>query len=83
MKAFTEHPKSVGETYFQHMRMSFGFGGKMFLASIGCILHGIFPFLCVKTGSSTINDLHHDMVTHRDKCKRRCKSVDENNVHDI
>lgn len=68
MKAFTEHPNSVGETYFQHMRMSFRFGGRMLLASIGCFLHGLFPFLCVKTGSKAIIDLNHHMVTHRDQC---------------
>lgn len=78
MKAFTEHPESVGESYFEHMRTSFGFGGRMFVASIGCMLHGIFPFLCVKTGSKTIVKLNHNMVAHRDKRKTPCGSVDTN-----
>lgn len=68
MKVFTEHPESVGETYFEHMQTSFGFGWKMFVASIGCLLHGIFPFLCTTKGSQTITELHHHMVTHRQKC---------------
>ncbi len=68
LRAFQEHPESVGETYIQHMRMSFGFGGRMLLAGLGCILHGIFPFLCVRTGSKTINTLHDAMVLHRTKC---------------
>jgi len=67
MKAFTEPPESVGESYFEHMVTSFSFGGRMLLAGIGCILHGIFPFLCTKTGSATICALHRRMVTHRDK----------------
>lgn len=67
MKNFTDHPASVGETYVQHMRTSFGFGAKMLVSGMGCILHGIFPFLCVKTGSATITTLHDQMVTHRDK----------------
>lgn len=67
MKTFTEHPASVGETYFQHMRTSFRFGTKMLVSGVGCFLHGIFPFLCVKTGSETITTLHKQMVTHRDK----------------
>lgn len=78
MKAFTEHPESVGETYFQHMRTSFSFGGRMFVASIGCLLHGIFPFLCVKTGSNTIVKLNHNMVTHRDKRTVACDAADGN-----
>lgn len=73
MKAFTDHPKSVNETYFGHMKVSFSFGAKMLIASIGCFLHGLFPFICVKTGSNTINGLHHDMVIHRDKSVRACQ----------
>lgn len=79
MRAFTEHPESVGESYFQHMRTSFSFGGRMFVASIGCILHGIFPFLCVKTGSNTIQKLNHTMVTHRDKRDHIC-GADKTNL---
>ena len=77
MKAFTEHPESVGETYFEHMGTSFSFGLKMMFAGIGCFLHGIFPFLCTKTGSKAITDLHHNMVTHRDK---RCQDSGQGNI---
>lgn len=67
MKQFTEHPESVGETYFQHMHSSFSFGIRMFFASFACFLHAIFPFLFVKTGSATIQTLHRKMVTHRSR----------------
>lgn len=72
MKTFTEHPASVGETYFEHMKSSFSFGTKMLASGFGCFLHGIFPFLCVKTGSTTITTLHDRMVTHRDKREQPC-----------
>lgn len=62
---FTKHPESVGETYFEHMGMASSFGLKMLAAGCACMLHGIFPFLFVKTGSTAIADLHHRMVTHR------------------
>jgi len=68
-RAFTEHPASVGETYFQHLGMALGFGAKMVGGGIACLIHAIFPFLFVCTGRKTIEDLHHRMVTHRD---RRC-----------
>ncbi len=77
MKAFTEHPKSVGETYFQHMRTSFSFGGRMLAAGVGCFLHGLFPFLCVRTGSKAIGTLHHTMVTNRDASKSPCAGNDQ------
>ena len=72
MKAFTQHPNSVGESYLQHMRVSFGFGGRMFVAAIGCFLHGLFPFLCVRTGSRAIHDLNHNMVENRDRREAPC-----------
>ena len=66
-RAFTEHPASVGETYFEHMGCAFGFSMKMIGAGFACLLHAIFPFLFVRTGRDCIEDLHHRMVTHRDK----------------
>lgn len=68
-RAFTEHPASVGESYFQHMGMAFGFGAKMVVSGIACLLHGIFPFLFTRTGRTCIEELHTRMVTHRDRRK--------------
>jgi hypothetical protein len=36
-------------------------------AGLACLVHGLLPFLCVKTGSNAIRALHHDMVTHRQR----------------
>jgi len=72
MKVFTEHPDSVGETYFQHMGTSFSFGVKMFVSSFACFAHGLFPFICTTRGSETITQLHNRMVTHR---HRDCEKV--------
>jgi hypothetical protein len=63
--AFVDHPASVGESYSQHMGMAFSFGGRMILAGCACLLHGLLPFLFVKTGSAAIRTLHEEMVTHR------------------
>ncbi len=64
---FKEHPESVGESYLEHMGTATSFGVPMILAGIACLIHGVFPFLCTKTGSGTIQDLHHRMVSHRVK----------------
>lgn len=64
-KLFTEHPESVGETYLEHMGVAFGFGTRMLLAGLACVVHGLLPFLFVKTGSRTIATLHDRMVAHR------------------
>ena len=65
LRRFTDHPATVNETYFQHMGMAFGFGGRMLLGSLACFVHGFFPWLCLTRGSDTIRALHHRMVTHR------------------
>ncbi len=62
---FTEHPNSVEETYAEHMGMAFSFAGRMFLGAIACFIHGFLPFLFVKTGSATIDELHGRMVANR------------------
>lgn len=69
-RAFTEHPASVGESYFEHLGMAFGFGAKMVISGIACLIHAIFPFMFVCTGRKCIEELHTRMVTHRDR--RQC-----------
>lgn len=66
-RLFTEHPASVHESYSEHLVMAGGFGTKMIVAGFACLLHGLFPFLFVKTGSKVINDLHDTMVTNRQR----------------
>ena len=69
---FTDHPASVGESYGEHLVMASGFGFRMIVAGLACLIHGLLPFLFVRTGSATINALHTRMVTNR-----RVKPADE------
>ena len=62
---FVEHPATVDETYTEHMGMAFSFAGRMFLGAVACFIHGFLPFLFVKTGSATIDELHDRMVVNR------------------
>lgn len=55
---FSEHPKSVNETYLEHLMFATGFGLRMLAGGIACILHGILPFLFERTGSKCVCDLH-------------------------
>ncbi|WFL76154.1 DUF6356 family protein [Altererythrobacter arenosus] len=66
-KLFSEHPATVGETYFEHLLAAANFGIRMMLAGIACLLHGVFPFLFVKTGSRAVAQLHESMLTKRDR----------------
>jgi hypothetical protein len=63
--SFTEHPATVGESYTEHLGTAFGFGFRMILGGIACVIHGILPFAFLTTGSSTVKKLHDGMVQHR------------------
>ena len=60
-RLFTEHPQSVDETYFEHMRFAAGFSGRLFLASCAAFVHAFLPFLFEKTASGMIKTMHHRM----------------------
>ncbi len=64
-KLFTQHPETVGETYFQHMYSASSFGLKMLGGAFCCFVHAILPFMFEKKGSEMITDLHDRMVTNR------------------
>ena len=55
---FTAHPASVGETYAQHCRFAFRFGARMTMGGLAAMVHALFPFLCVTTGSRTLDELN-------------------------
>jgi hypothetical protein len=60
--AFTRHPASVGESYGEHLAFASGVGGRMVLAGLACMLHGLFPFLFARTGSRAIVALHEEVT---------------------
>jgi len=70
-RLFTEHPASVGETYFEHLWVAGGFAVRMLLGGIACFLHALFPFAFRRTGSDCITQLHERMVTHRNASAAR------------
>lgn len=69
--AFTEHPKSVGETYLEHMRSALSFSFTMTRAAICCLVHGFLPFLFKKAGSNAVRRLYTSMVRNRSSQSRR------------
>ena len=55
---FTAHPATVGESYGEHLVTASSFRGRMVLAGIACMLHGLLPFLFVRTGSRAVSELN-------------------------
>ena len=65
LRLFTDHPESVGESYTEHLFTAMGFGTRMMLTGIACMVHALLPFLFVKTGSQQISALYDRMVANR------------------
>jgi hypothetical protein len=64
-KLFVDHPDSMGESYFQHMAVAFGFGFTMLGGALACIIHGLVPGLFECSGSKTIVCLHDRLQEKR------------------
>ena len=64
-RLFTEHPESVGESYFEHMGVALSFAGPLLAAGLAALVHAVLPFLCVTTASGTVKRLHARMVNRK------------------
>ena len=64
---FTEHPKSVGESYFKHLYHAFSFSLLLLTLSAKAFIHAILPFLYITTVSDKIKSLSEDMQRRRSK----------------
>jgi len=65
LRPFTEHPASVGESYVEHFGTAVVFGARMIFAGFACLVHGVLPFLFVRTGSQAIAELNDRMLLKR------------------
>ena len=57
LRAFTEHPASVGESYWQHLAFALGFSVKLILAGLAALVHALLPFLFKTTASRLIAEM--------------------------
>ena len=64
-RLFVDHPRTVGEGYFEHMRASLGVARRLAAASLGCVVHAVVPGLCKTTGSTAILKLHAEIAPRR------------------
>ena len=62
--AFRDHPASVGESYFGHMKFALNFAGKLFSAGAAALVHAAIPAFCETTASRKVAELHA-MCQHR------------------
>lgn len=63
-RIFVQHPQSVDETYFEHMRFAGRFSLWLFAAAGAALVHAVIPCLFEKTASRMIKDMNANL-THR------------------
>jgi hypothetical protein len=61
---FLTHPRSVDESYVEHLAFAGRFSGKLFLAAGAALVHAVLPFAFEKTASGMIAEMY-------DKTKNR------------
>ena len=64
-RLFIDHPRAVGEGYFEHLRTSLGTAATLAAASAACVVHALVPGLCKTTGSTAILKLHAQVAPRR------------------
>lgn len=57
IQSFSAHPKSVGETYGQHLMFATGLGSQLIFAGLAAIVHGLVPGWFQTTASDKIRTL--------------------------
>ena len=64
---FTHHPREVGESYGAHFVNASALGFRMLAGGLAALVHAVFPFLFVNTGSRTMAKLHRRMTGRASK----------------
>lgn len=66
-RLFTDHPRSVEESYAEHFGVASRFGLTMIWGGLCALVHAVVPGWCVTTASDTIQRLNQIMVIQRRK----------------
>lgn len=69
-KYFLAHPRSVDESYGEHLLAAASFSFDLLRAGLACFVHAIVPGLFVTTGSQAVSRLHDRMVRNRNRTQQ-------------
>ena len=60
-RIFFDHPQSVEESYFEHMRFAGRFSLRLFGAGLAALVHAVIPCLFEKTASNLIRQMYNEI----------------------
>lgn len=69
--SFVEHPRSLEQSYGEHLIGATGIGLSLLCAGYACLVHALLPFLFTNTASQAVLLMQHRLVV------ARRRSVDE------
>ena len=75
-RAFTEHPQSTGETYWQHLWFTLTMSLRFVYTTVVLLIHGVFPFLLERAASREIERVYRIMKTRIPKSQRDAIDAD-------
>lgn len=64
-RVFVDHPQSVDETFFAHMRFAGWFACRLLAAGCAALVHALIPCFFEKTASRMICEMHARMQVRR------------------
>jgi hypothetical protein len=76
-RLFFDHPRTVDETYFEHMRFALTFAFWLTVAGLAALVHAFVPALCESTASRIVRRLHDRMTNRVTEAQQRLGSVTE------
>lgn len=76
LRAFTDHPHETGETYFEHLWFTLKMSARFLFTLIVLTIHGIFPFLLMRTASAQIEQMYRIMRSRVPKARRDAIDLD-------
>lgn len=59
------HPRTVGETYWEHAGIASRFGRTMIVGGIKCVLHAIIPSVYERAASDCVTKLNDELTRRR------------------
>jgi len=64
-KIFLDHPRSVGETYYQHLGCAARYGFRLTGAGLACLIHALAPALFKDTASGVVIGMSRELLERR------------------
>lgn len=74
---FLSHPRSVGESYFEHAGTAARFGATMVVGGVACMIHALLPEFFKRTASDRVKRLYGQMVARQPAFSERKPAFQE------